>query len=94
MTKNDVSPGHIIAHTALLKADIEKALEAADPTPSQHWLCECGYKQSALQCFNALSHDQDVSAVQVASMLLDLPRKYTPNDKTWCINLWSLQCQV
>jgi hypothetical protein len=45
----------------------------------------------ALHCFNTLSHDYEVSGVQVASALLKLPSYYTINYNFTRINLWWLR---
>lgn len=48
----------------------------------------------ALRCFNSLSQDREVSGVQVASTLLQLPSYYTLNYNFTRINLWWLRRYV
>jgi hypothetical protein len=45
----------------------------------------------ALRCFNTLSHDREISGVQVASTLLNLPTYYTISHNFNRINLWWLR---
>ena len=45
----------------------------------------------ALRCFNSFSNDREISGVQVASTLLQLPTFYTVNDKFISIDLWWLR---
>jgi hypothetical protein len=45
----------------------------------------------ALCCFNTLSRDREISGVQVASTLLQLPTYYTVNDNAVRVNLWWLR---
>jgi hypothetical protein len=43
--------------------------------------------------FNRMSHDREVSGVQVASSLLQLPTYYTPHTDLYRINLYNLRCR-
>ena len=45
----------------------------------------------AHRCFNALSHDREISGVQIASSLLQLPEYYTKNDNFVQVNIWWLR---
>jgi hypothetical protein len=45
----------------------------------------------ALRVFNRMSHDKEVSGVQVASSLLQLPGRYTPKTELHRINLYYLR---
>lgn len=90
-TKDDVSPWQMVAKAALLKQSIEKAKVAEPPTAIDLRLREKGVKNFALRCFNALSHDREISGVQVASVLLQLPTYYTINYNFIRINLWWLR---
>jgi len=47
--------------------------------------------QFALRCFNTLSHDREISGVQIASSLRQLPTYYTVNDNFVQVNLWWLR---
>lgn len=93
-TKDDVSPWQIVAKAALLKQSIEKAKVADPPTTTDLRLREKGVENFALRCFNALSHDREISGVQVASVLLQLPTYYTLNYGFTRINLWWLRRYV
>lgn len=90
-TKDDVSPWQMVAKAALLKQSIEKAKVADPPTATDLRLREKGVNNFALRCFNALSHDREISGVQVASVLLQLPTYYTINYNFTRINLWWLR---
>ncbi|KAH7021701.1 hypothetical protein B0J12DRAFT_545000, partial [Macrophomina phaseolina] len=76
-TKDDVPPWQMVAKAALLKQSIEKAKVAEPPTATDLRLREKGTDNFALRCFNTLSHDREISGVQVASTLLQLPTYYT-----------------
>ncbi|GLI82177.1 hypothetical protein PoHVEF18_010583 [Penicillium ochrochloron] len=86
-TKDDVSPWQMVAKAALLKQSIKKAKVAEPPTATDLRLREKGVNNFALRCFNALSHDREISGVQVASALLQLPTYYTINYNFIHINL-------
>src|SRR6267378_1932906 len=87
-TKDDVSPEQILAKAALLKQSIDKANATDAPSSSDLRLRERGMDNFALRCFNTFSNDREISGVQVASTLLQLPTFYTINDKFMSINLW------
>jgi hypothetical protein len=93
-TKDDVSPWQMAAKAALLKQMIDRA--SSDPTPSTAdlRLRQRGMDNFALRCFNSLSQDREISGVQVASSLLQLPSYYTLNDNFTRINLWWLRRYV
>lgn len=93
-TKDDVSPWQIVAKAALLKQTIEKAKAADPPTAADLRLQGKGMDKFALRCFNTLAHDREVSGVQVASTLLQLPTHYTVNYNFVCVNLWWLRRYV
>src|SRR6202161_3910549 len=57
------------------------------PVPS----LEKGMQKFALRVFNRMSHDKEVSGVQVASSLLQLPGRYTPQTELHRINLYYLR---
>ncbi|OKP09974.1 hypothetical protein PENSUB_4620, partial [Penicillium subrubescens] len=90
-TKDDVSPWQIVAKAALLKQSIEKAKVAEPPTATDLRLREKGVNNFALRCFHALSHDREISGVQVASSLLQLPTHYTISYNFVRVNLWWLR---
>jgi hypothetical protein len=69
-TKDDVSSLQIVLKAALLRQSIDVAKTTESPTATDLRLREKGMDSFALRCFNALSHDREVSGVQVASTLL------------------------
>ena len=71
--KHDLSLWQVVAKAALLKQSIEKAKVAEPPTRTDLRLREKGVHNFELHYFNALSHDREISGVQVASVLLQLP---------------------
>jgi hypothetical protein len=93
-TKDDVSPGQIVAKAALLKQAIDRAKSASAPRQVDMRLRERGMDKFALRCFNSLSQDREVSGVQVASTILQLPSYYTLNYNFARINLWWLRRYV
>lgn len=93
-TKDDVSPWQIIAKAALLKQSIESAKTADPPTATDLRIQEKGTTNFALRCFNTLAHDREVSGVQVASTLLQLPSYYTSSYNFVRVNLWWLRQHV
>lgn len=93
-TKDDVSPCHIVTKAALLKQMIERASAAPAPTTADSRLRQKGMDKFALRCFNSLSQDREISGVQVASTLLQLPSYYTLNYNFTRINLWWLRRYV
>ncbi|KAI3286470.1 hypothetical protein DTO002I6_8141 [Penicillium roqueforti] len=93
-TNDDVLPWQIVAKAALVRHSIEKAKVAEPPTATDLRLREKGMGNFALRCFNALSHDREISGVQVASVLLQLPTYYTVNYSFTRINLWWLSRYV
>lgn len=90
-TKDDVSPWQMVAKAALLKQRIERAEAAELPTRTDLRLRDKGLDNFALRCFNTLSHGREISGVQVASTLLNLPTHYTINYNFVRINLWWLR---
>ncbi|KAE8155906.1 hypothetical protein BDV40DRAFT_306572 [Aspergillus tamarii] len=87
-TKDDVSSWQIVAKAALLKQPIDKAKVADPPTATDLRLRGKGMDNFALRCFNSLSHDREISGVQVTSTLLQLPTYYTINYNFIWVNLW------
>lgn len=69
----------MLVKAALLKQMIEKAKDALNPDTSDLRMKKKDMDQFALRCFNTLSHDREVSGVQIASSLLQLPTYYTSN---------------
>ena len=89
-TKDDVSPYQMVLKAALLKESIEKANATQTPNAVDMRLQKKGTDDFVLRCFNSLSHDREISGVQVASSLLQLPTYYTSNYNFVQVNLWWL----
>ncbi|CAI7569062.1 unnamed protein product [Penicillium discolor] len=81
----------MLAKAALLKQRIERAEAAELPIRTDLRLRDKGLDNFALRCFNTLSHDREISGVQVVSTLLNLPTHYTINYNFVRINLWWLR---
>ena len=90
-TKDDVSPYQMIIKAALHRQAIEKAKTTLTPDATDLRLRENGMDGFAHRCFNALSHDREISGVQIASSLLQLPEYYTKNDNFVQVNIWWLR---
>lgn len=81
----------MVAEAALLTQTIEKA-KIAEPLPATALrLREKGVNNCALRCSDALSHDREISGVQIASVLFQLPTYCTINYNFTRINLWWLR---
>jgi len=93
-TKDDVSPYQMLAKAALLKQSIEKAKATLTPDANDLRIRKKDMDQFALRCFNTLSHDREISGVQIASTLLQLPTYYTRNYSFVQVNLWWLRQYV
>lgn len=93
-TKDDVSPGQMVAKAALLKQAIDRANSTSVPNAADSRLREKGMNKFALRCFNSLSQDREVSGVQVASTILQLPSYYTLNYNFTRIHIWWLRRYV
>jgi hypothetical protein len=93
-TKDDVSPWQIVAKAALLKQRIDRAHATESPTTTDLRLRQQGLDKFALRCFNTLAHNREISGVQVASILLNLPTYYTVSYNFNRINLWWLRQYV
>jgi hypothetical protein len=90
-TKDDVSPSQIVTKAALLKQAIDRASSTPAPSLADVRLRQKGMDKFALRCFNSLAQDREVSGVQVASTLLQLPSYYTLNYNFSRLNLWWLR---
>ena len=93
-TKDDVSPQQMLIKAALLKRSIEKAKSTLTPDAIDLRIRKKDMNQFALRCFNSLSHDREISGVQIASSLLQLPNFYTNNYNFVQISLWWLRRYV
>ena len=94
MTKDDISPYQIIMKAALLKQSIDKAKATQTPDATDMRLRNINMDHFALHCFNTLCHDREISGVQIANSLLQLPTHYTTNYNFVRINLWWLRQYV
>jgi hypothetical protein len=81
----------MIIKAALHRQAIEKAMTTLTPDATDLRLREKGMDGFAHRCFNAMSHDREISGVQIASSLLQLPEYYTGNDNFVQINIWYLR---
>jgi hypothetical protein len=84
----------MLLKAALLKDSIEKAKASLTPDAKDLRLREMDMDRFSLRCFNSLSNDREISGVQIASSLLQLPTYYTHNDKFVQVNLWWLRRYV
>ena len=89
--KDDIKPHQMILKAALVKEAIEKAKATSEPSPQQLRLWDAGEDQFLLRSFNSLSNDREISGVQIASSLLQLPPYYTHSDRCVEINIWWLR---
>jgi hypothetical protein len=93
-TKDDVSPYQMLVKAALLKQSIEKAKATQTPDATDMRFRKMDMDQFTLRCFNTLSHDREISGVQIANSLLQLPTYYTTNYNFVQVNLWWLRRYV
>lgn len=93
-TKDDASPWQMVTKAALLRQMIDRASSNVSPTTTDLRVRQNGMNNFALRCFNSLSQDREISGVQVASTLLQLPFYYTLNYNFTRINLWWLRQYV
>jgi len=84
----------MMVKATLLKQSIENAKATLTPDATDMRIRNKDVDQFALRCFNTLSHDWEVSGVQIASSLLQLPTYYTVNDNFVQVNLWWLRKYV
>jgi hypothetical protein len=84
----------MLVKAALLKQSIEKAKATLTPDANDLQIRKKDMDQFTLRCFNTLSHDREISGVQIASFLLQLPTYYTNNYNFVQVNLWWLRKYV
>jgi hypothetical protein len=89
-TKDDVSPYQMLVKAALLKQSIEKAKTTQTPDATDLRIRKTDNDQFALRSFNALSQDREVSGVQIANSLLQLPTYYISSYNFVKVNIWWL----
>ena len=75
-TKYDVSQYQLILTAAILKRALEDAKSVANPSETQLRIRRHDMDKFALQSFNRLSNDREISGPQAASSLLGLPDSY------------------
>src|SRR6266850_2948638 len=90
-TKYDLSTQQILLKAALLKDARNKANATLTPNKTDLRLRNENIVQFPLKCYNSLSQDREISGVQVASSLLQLPTYYTANYNLVQANLWGLR---
>ena len=93
-TKDDVSPHQMVLKAALLKESAEKAKMTATPNATDLRLRQADPSKFLLRWFNAFALDREVSGVQIASSLLQLPSYYTHDDDFVTVDLWWLRQYV
>ena len=76
---------------AIIRKTLEQAEQASTLTNEGKIALEKGMVNFSLRVFNRMSHDKEVSGVQVASSLLQLPAYYTPHTELHRINLYYLR---
>jgi len=90
-TKDEASTYQMVMAAAMMKKTLEQGERASNPTNEETLALEKGMQKFALRVFNRMSHDKEVSGVQVASSLLQLPGRYTPQTELHRINLYYLR---
>jgi len=77
----------MLLKAVLLKKTTEKAKATSTPDATNLQLQQQDLNQSLLRRFNSLSHDWEISSVQIVSTLLQLPTHYTKNYNFVQVNL-------
>ena len=91
-TKDEASTYQMVMTAAIIRKTLEQAEQASTLTNEGKIALEKGIVNFSLRVFNRMSHDKEVSGVQVASSLLQLPAYYTPHTELHRINLYYLRC--
>lgn len=84
----------MLVKTALLKQSIEKVKATQTLDAADMRFRKMDIDQFGLRCFNALFHDREISGVQIANSLLQLPTYYKLNYNFDRVNLWWLRRYV
>ena len=88
-TKADISPQQILVKGALIADSIKSAGgDIANTNDLQQ------DSKFLLRWYNSLAHDQEISGVQIANSLLQLPAHYTNFKKFVHFNLWRLRVTI
>src|SRR5271170_7675936 len=90
-TKDEASTYQMVMTAAIMRKTLEQGEQASNPTNEERIALEKGMQNFSLRVFNRMSHDREVSGVQVASSLLQLPAYYTPPTELHRINLYYLR---
>src|SRR5436309_10702404 len=90
-TKDEASTYQMVMTAAIIRKTLEQAEQASTLTNEGKIALEKGIVNFSLRVFNRMSHDKEVSGVQVASSLLQLPAYYTPHTELHRINLYYLR---
>lgn len=90
-TKDEASTYQMVTSAAILRRALEDAEQAPDPNHNERAALNKGMSKFCLRVFNRMSHDREISGVQVASSLLQLPTYYTPDTEVMRINLYYLR---
>src|SRR4051812_8922166 len=90
-TKDEASTYQMVMTAAVLKETLEQAEQASNPTNKEKMALQKSMTNFSLRVFNRMSHDKEVSGVQIASSLLQLPAYYTPHTQLHHINLYYLR---
>jgi hypothetical protein len=81
----------MVMTAAMMRKTLEQAGQASNPSDAEQMALEKGMKNFALRAFNRMSHDREVSGVQVESSRLQLPTCYTPRTELHRVNLHYLR---
>jgi Helitron helicase-like domain at N-terminus/PIF1-like helicase len=86
-TKDEASTYQMVMNAAMIR----KSLDQQNEQNTERTALDKARRNFCLRVFNRMSHDKEVSGVQVASCLLQLPTYYTPRTELHRINLYHLR---
>jgi hypothetical protein len=90
-TKDENSTYQMVTAAAVIKESQERAEAATDTNDEEREAFEIAMRNFAMRAFNRMSLDREVSGVQAASSLLQLPTYYAPRSESRHINLHYLR---
>jgi Helitron helicase-like domain at N-terminus len=90
-TKDEASTYQMVITAVMMRKTLEQGERSSNPSNEERIAMEKGMRNFSLRVFNRMSHDKEVSGVQVASSLLKLPNYYTPHSKLRRVNLYYLR---
>jgi hypothetical protein len=90
-TKDEASTYQMVMAAAMIRKTLEQAERAPHPSNAEEIALKKGMAKFSLRAFNRMFHDREVSGVQVASSLLQLPAYYSPHTELHHINLHYLR---